>query len=632
MLATLRKALKSWVATLLILLLIASFAVWGIGDVFTGRGGTSVAVIGETELSAQEFARAIERQRGAIMQRTEQVISYDELRARRIDAQVLAQLVRQKTLDEEVRRLGISVPDAAVSSDVKRMFAADGAAFSMADYQEQLRRQGFSVAEFEALTRSRVAAGIVISAVAEAPPGVEGAAAAIAARQGEERAVRLMRIGPDAVETPEAPDEAALAAWWEARQAAYREPERRNGQFVLVDASAMIPDFMPDDATVEAEYETMSARLTEPATRDIDQVVFTDIGTASSGALRVAAGEITFEELAAEAGLTPAQAAIGQVTASDLPAPVAEQVFATSEPGVIGPVPTGVGFAVIRINAATDAFTIPLDMIRDQLALQIAQNAAREAARDKAVEVGDFRAASLPFEEIAEKAGATFGSFAGIDPQGDLADGAKADGLPADPAFFAEVFAAESGADRDLVELSDGSYVLVMVEDVVPARPLTLDEAREQLTADWRAEQTLVLLDELGARLAGFASGPSGDLRAVAAGRRGARVEEVGPFDRYGAPESIGNALWGEVFKLADGDAVSGRAPDGSGVIVAELAEIVPLDAERLADGEAQIADLLADSLGGDLLEYYGRALEARFEAGVDPAAIDAVFNELSSR
>ena len=62
MLNALRKNAGSWVVKVLMLLLVASFAIWGIGDVFFSRGqNPTVATVGGTEIPANELANAFNR-------------------------------------------------------------------------------------------------------------------------------------------------------------------------------------------------------------------------------------------------------------------------------------------------------------------------------------------------------------------------------------------------------------------------------------------------------------------------------------------------------------------------------------------------------------------------------------------
>jgi peptidyl-prolyl cis-trans isomerase D len=57
MLDSLKKLSRSWVSQLLLLLLVISFGVWGVADIFTGFGSNTVATVGNVEISANEFAR-----------------------------------------------------------------------------------------------------------------------------------------------------------------------------------------------------------------------------------------------------------------------------------------------------------------------------------------------------------------------------------------------------------------------------------------------------------------------------------------------------------------------------------------------------------------------------------------------
>ena len=66
MLHFLRKSVKSLPAKILIGLLVASFAFWGIGDIFSFRLDTKVAKVGDTEITAQSFADALRREQSRI--------------------------------------------------------------------------------------------------------------------------------------------------------------------------------------------------------------------------------------------------------------------------------------------------------------------------------------------------------------------------------------------------------------------------------------------------------------------------------------------------------------------------------------------------------------------------------------
>ncbi len=57
MLDSLRKITSGWIVQLMMLLLVISFGVWGVNDVFRGYGQNDVAKVGSIHLTGDEFKR-----------------------------------------------------------------------------------------------------------------------------------------------------------------------------------------------------------------------------------------------------------------------------------------------------------------------------------------------------------------------------------------------------------------------------------------------------------------------------------------------------------------------------------------------------------------------------------------------
>ena len=81
MLDLMRRGVKTWVAKILLGLLILSFAVWGIGDIFLGSAHSTVGAVGETEVDADRYARMIRRQQVQMTMQRRQAVSLADMRA-----------------------------------------------------------------------------------------------------------------------------------------------------------------------------------------------------------------------------------------------------------------------------------------------------------------------------------------------------------------------------------------------------------------------------------------------------------------------------------------------------------------------------------------------------------------------
>src|SRR5471030_407531 len=119
MLRGIHKASSTWIgrAVMAVVMggLVVSFAIWGIGDIFRGFGANSVAKIGGTEISIEQFRQFYADQLQQISRRVGRPITPDQARAAGIDRQLLGQMVAEKTLDEQAKnfRLGLADNDIA---------------------------------------------------------------------------------------------------------------------------------------------------------------------------------------------------------------------------------------------------------------------------------------------------------------------------------------------------------------------------------------------------------------------------------------------------------------------------------------------------------------------------------------
>src|SRR5687768_16803235 len=98
MLQALRSTVGSWVVKILFVLLILSFAVWGIGDIFRGNTSTTVAEVGDVKISTSELDNAFRQEVNRLRQMMGGQIDAEQARALGLVEQSLQQLVQSTLL------------------------------------------------------------------------------------------------------------------------------------------------------------------------------------------------------------------------------------------------------------------------------------------------------------------------------------------------------------------------------------------------------------------------------------------------------------------------------------------------------------------------------------------------------
>ncbi|MEO0621091.1 MAG: SurA N-terminal domain-containing protein [Pseudomonadota bacterium] len=630
MLEFLRKAVKSWVAKGLLALLILSFAVWGISDVFSFTLTSAVATVGDQKVSADEYANALQRQRNALSQAQRRAVSLTEMRDSGFAQLVLARMIRDKAIAEELAQLGISAPDEAIAEAIRanEAFRGSGGGFSQANYRISLGQLGYSPAQYEELTRTLLGQQILEDASlgrAGPPPGL---AARIALYQGERRSVDTVILPTSAVEAPPLPSDTELEAFYADNLGNYSEPERRSGVYVHVDASALLENATPTEEEVTAFYEANREQFARPETRTIDQL---PIGTADGAALRrrLDDGETDWAALAAELGETPADLDLGTVQRNDLPDTVADAVFEATEPGILGPVEAPIGSVLIRVRGVELGGVPSLDDLRAPLTEELARRAVQERAPEIANQVDDLRAEGRTIPEIAEATGLPLGQFEGLAIDGTLAGGGVAIGISAEDVFLREVFDALDLEERDIVETPDGSFFLAMVETIAESRVLDFEEVRDRVATDWqRAQRVEVLLAEaeaLASDLAGEAT--LSDL----ADERGLLLSDYPTFSREAPPTDLPFGMSERLFEVDEGSAVAMALPGGEGVMLSEVTEATLPEPDALQEITERIENALTRQYLEDDSELFARAIEASHPRHIDGSAVDGVFNLLGA-
>ena len=627
MLDFIRRGIKSIFAQILLGLLVVSFAVWGIGDIFTGGRTGPVVYVGETEVEAERFADAIIRQQSIASQRAGQLVNFDQLRAAGMDGQVITALVREATYAEELAQRGIAVPDGAIRDTISSnpAFQDESGNFSQFAYQNVIGQQGFRPREFEALTARLLGEQILQDSVTSGVTAPRILSEEMAAFDGETRSVRFVELPAATASDPGIPDDATLSAWFEENQEQFREPERRFGQFLHVDPRGIAQELMPSDDEIRAEYEGNADRYTLVPTRTVEQIVFSDLAGAEDAASRLADGSATFEMIAAEQNVPLDELSLGRVQQDEMAEDTGAAAFALTEPGIAGPIEGIFGTVLLNVTEAVEGGLQPYEEVSAGIAQVIALDRARNAVTQKVNLLDDIRASGAEMDELSTQAEVPLVALDGLARNGTVASG---DLLPVmlDPRFIGEVFAAEIGEERDIIELQSRDYVLVMIDRIVESHMPDLSAVRDRVIAAWQAEQRVASQEAVAEEL--VSAGPR-EFSAIAA-ELSATVQELPSFARSTPPAVLGPDLLEEVFAASSGSRLVGRNRDGGAAVLLEVTDVRDLDSAQLAVQADEIEALLSGAVARDQLEYFARALQERHGSRIDTVAVEGVFEQLN--
>ena len=600
-----------WVILVLLILGLVGF---GVGDF--GGSVRTVAKVGETEITVDEYARVLQnrlRQSGEAGGPS----TFAEAQAQGLDRAVLQELLAQAALIEASRRAGVSVGDERVSQRILNMpaFQGPGGTFDREAYDFVLDRNGLTVSEFEAQVRRELASNLLQGALASGLAPQPAYGEAVYSFVAERRTITLATLGPDALDAPvPAPDDAAVAAYYEANPDTFRLPERKLITFAWMTPAMVADRIEVSEDDLRAAYAAREAEFVRPARRMVERLGFADAPEAQAALDAIEAGETDFDTILAERGLAPGDVDLGVVTEADLDAAGAD-VFALEEPGVVGPLPSPVGPALFRVNAVLDAQETPFEEVRADLRREIAEERAIALIETEIEPLNDLLAGGATLEDIAAESAMELGTIAWT--------GAESGGI-AGYADFRE--AARTVTEDDFPEidlLEDGSIFALRLDAVAPPEVPPLDEVREAATEGARAAAIrAALADEAAAAVTAIEDGAT-------FAEAGLDPQTITGLSRQGVIAELPQGAIETVFAMAPGEV---RRIDG-----ADSLNIVRLDTVTEGDPSDPAAAALrqalrqqaSQSLAQDVLTLVAREVEGQSGIEVNQAALNAVHSRL---
>lgn len=624
MLDLLRKAASTWVSKLLLIVLVGSFAIWGVSShTITGVGRNNVLSAGDTVVSLNDYRLAYERQLNALSQRLGQRLTRDQAASLGLDDQVLAQLLSGALLDEEARHLNLGLSRdrvAALTAEDPAFKGPDGR-FSRQQFDFVLRQAGMRAEDYF-LNREKVAVRQqIVEATAD---GIKPPAAflnALALYRGEDRTVDYLTLPRSLVEPVAAPADSVLTSWFEERKKDYAAPEYRKLNYVKLQPEDIADESAISDDQVRKDYEANKGRYTTPETRTLEQLVFPSREAADAAHAAIAGGQ-SFEDAVAAAGRTMADVQLGTFAHDRVPdQKVADAAFKVTAGGVSDVVDGSFGPVIVRATAITPETVRSYEEVAHEIRKDLALGEARRVLLDAHDQYEDARAGGASMTEAAEKLKLDVVVIDAVDLAGRRPDGTVISDIPASAEVLRAAFESEVGVENAAIPLGNDGYVYFEIESITQARDRTLDEVRDKVLADWKTAETRRLLTEKAADIqkrvkdGSTLDAVAGELSLEKQVKRGVKRDtDDADFGRDGVTA---------IFGVAEKGVGVLPAPAGDAQIVFQVTEVF----EPAASGPEAIAErernAFASGLADDLLDQLVARLQTQVSVSVDRAAVD---------
>jgi len=552
MLDLMRKKAGTWMIKFILGVIIIVFTFWGVGS-WTAQKINRVATVDGEPITVETYRFAYNQLMDQMRRQFGNNLSEDLLKMLNVDEQAMNQVIDQKLLLKEARRLNFDVTKQELVAAIAGYpgFQVDGV-FNRRRYEAVLSNNRMSPESFEATQEKSMLIDKVRRFVTQNAKVSDLEAREWYNWRNSEVNIDYALFAP-AKYPVTGPDDSQAQAYFDANQERYRTAPMVKAEYVFFDPTLHAREVTVTQEDILEYYDSHPDEFRVPkqvrarhVLIKVDQAAAAvDVEKAREQAAKVArlaqeGGD--FAELAKEYSQGPSGANggdLGFFNKTDMVAPFADKAFAMQAGEISDPVRTRFGWHVIKVEQ------IKASQIKtpDQVDAQISSRLKDAAAKNLAYEQAD-RVFESSYEDNSLSTGVategltvvTSGFFDRSGPQQDFVNG---------QAFAQAAFSLPEGEISDIVDAGQGFYLI----KVVAKKPATIPElaaVRERVDQDWQQQERDKLAMRAAAAFLEEMQSPSGNWEqstakgAVETGETGffkknAEIPHIGQFSQIAA-------------------------------------------------------------------------------------------------
>lgn len=537
--------------------------------------------------------------------------------------QILQNLVFQRELEYEAKRLGITVSDQERADRIRLYLpmAFSGGSFIGIDQYTSLVQQRFqlTVPAFEELIRQGLLEEkfrkLVTDGISVGPAELQDEYR----YKNEKIKLDYVLIKPEDLEAKVTPTDAEIKAEYEKNRSRYQVPERRSVRYALLDTNQLRQTIQIPEDVLKKQYQDNIQQYQVPNQVHVQHILFKTVGQTDAevaetkkkaeDVLKQARKGAKFDELAKKYSEDPGSkdkgGDLGWIRQGQTVPEFEKEAFSLAPGQISDLVRTQYGFHIIKILEKQTAHTKPFDEVKDSLRTQALLNQAEKQATDIVDQLSRAirQSSKIPLDDLAKQYHLTLGETRPVSASDPLLELANSQDVKD------EIFRLRPG-ELSLPIRTDRGYVVLALKDSLPAHPGTLEEVRDRVTSDLKKEQSVAQAkskaDEMARRVK---AGEKFDAAAKALGL------EAKTSDSISRDGSISGAASGKqlsaAFSLKQGD-VGAPLSLGQNWFVYRLAEKVEADPANFEAQKKQLSAELLQSKREMAFEAFRSALSDR--------------------
>lgn len=633
MLQGMRNLANSFIFKILFGLLILSFMIWGIGDIFNLSGqGSPVAKIGNTKISQEQLNASFENRLQMLQRQFGGNVTRDMAIQMNLPRTQLDEIIEQTLIKEEAAEFGLVISEEKLMKIIQEIdvFQDISGEFDKNLFSLYLRNTGLTERMFLQRLSEDTARVQLIQFMNQTPALPDQIIADIYSYRNETRMADTIFVSDASqVAAVSEPSEDDLKKYYEENISAYQAPEYRSFIVATLSADNLLSQVSATEAEIQAQFDLRKTDFSIRPSRDVLVLQTEDKASADQILSAIAAGSEFKAAGEAHGGnyIEFRSADKGSIPFSEL----VEPAFALKNEELSSAIETPLGWFVLKAENVTEARDADFADYKDQMEEEILQNKASELLYETSIAVDDYIGEGYSIQEAAEKFNLTFFDVEAASQTNQAKDGSLGFNSPISADILEEIYnpATEVNIPSILIETKQNSYFVSELKNIIEAAPKPFELVKDDVKQAWIAVESGKIADDIASQIADKIK--AGTSIEAAAEEFGQKVSVTGELKRNAAQAGSGTgqilppSLIAKIFSAETvGSVLSERAPTGSFVVI--LKDIQQVDLSTENDSLKTLKEELTQQGGSDLVQQYLASLRQTHSVSVNSGVISQMY------
>ena len=486
MITELRKRTKSIVVKILLALLVSSFALWGVGDIFSNRSNQTIASIEDQDITLNEFNKEYLNNLNQLQQQAGQEITPELAKDIGLHIQVLNEMINKKLIDIYVRDLNLKLNYESIIKIIANnpQFKDDLGQFNKDLFEYNLRSQGLNEKQYIEKLKLDLTRDLLLNSIFSNLKTPNLLLKTVTNIRNEKRsAIAAVFNATSDLDSHEF-SETEINLYYEENKSKYMIPELRNISLASLRPADLLSEISVSENELKAEYENNLDQFIEVEKRGVKLLIIKDKEKANKVLTQLREGKDFNEIIINEINIKDKLVDLGIVTKEELEPEFAEKVFTTSKKEFIDPENTPFGWRIFEVYEIQPYYQKTYVDVKDELLKEIKTRYAIDAVYNLGNNFYDSLAAGNNLETAANEVGATFEQFIGFDLLGRDKEGNAIANLPPMPEFLEISFNTNINEISELIESLGNIMFAVRVDNIISSRTKSLEQSRNKVILD----------------------------------------------------------------------------------------------------------------------------------------------------